>query len=533
MRPIWIFLLLLLTGPVVIGQGVREGTISYITSQHVYVKFSSMEGISQGDTLYIGQGDREVPALQVLDRSSTSCVCVPLKPVTFEVSGAVYARPDTDAVPESVQEPVTSGEAHGTGVADSLATEADSIREKQSRQRISGRLSVSSYTNFSNPESDGSQRMRYTFSMSGNNLGSTRFSAETYLSFVHTSDEWEEVKENVFNGLKIYNLSVKYDISESMHISFGRKINPRLSSVGAIDGLQFEKRFSSLTLGAFAGSRPDYEDYGINLDLMQFGMYLGHELSGTNGKAQSTVAFIEQMNQSQTDRRFAYFQHSNMLVKNLFFFGSAEIDLYKKVNDTKQSTLDFSNAYLSLRYRIIRPLSISLSYSARNNVIYYETYKDFLDRLLETEALQGWRGQVNYHPVKNLYAGISGGYRFRKEDPKPSQNLYGYITYSQVPGIGGSVTLSTTWLETSYLNGMVYGLAISRDLIQGKLSAELKYRYVDYLYKNAESDLVQHVGDANLSWKVLRQLFLSVCYEGTFEDALLYHRLYVNLSQRF
>ena len=181
-----------------------------------------------------------------------------------------------------------------------------------------------------------SQRMRYTFSMNANNLGNSKLSAESYLSFSHSNTNWDEVKENIFTGLKIYNLSASYAFNETMYLSFGRKINPKLSSVGAIDGLQFEKKFKALTLGAFAGSRPDYVDYGINTDLLQYGVYLGHELENRMEACKIPLAFIEQTNHSVTDRRFLYFQHTNMLVKNLFFFASAEVDLYKKVNDTKE-----------------------------------------------------------------------------------------------------------------------------------------------------------------------------------------------------
>ena len=248
---------------------------------------------------------------------------------------------------------------------------------------------------------------------------------------------------------------------------------------------------------------------------------------------QNTLAYIEQTNHSMTDRRFAYFQHSNMLVKNLYFFGSAEVDLYKKVDDTPETVFDLSNTYLSLRYRIIRPLSIGLSYSNRHNIIYYETYKDFLDRLLDTEALQGWRFRISYRPAKYLFMGLNAGYRFRKEDPLPSRNANGYLTFSQVPGIGASVTLSTTWIETSYLNGIVYGAGISRTFFSDRLSGGIKYRYVDYLYRNTESALVQHVGEANLSWAVYKKLLLSVYYEGTFEKEIPFHRIYINISQRF
>ncbi len=528
MRNLLLILLILVAGPNIFGQQNRDGKVTYITSQHIYVKFNSTEHLSEGDTLYIKQGGEEVPALQIKNLSSISCVCIPLLSIPFKVSENVYANMKIMVDSVKVDEPIIS---HAEPVKE--IPEYDSTAVKQLKQDISGRISVSSYSNLNSETTARNQRMRYTFSLRANHLGNSKFSVESYLSFAHSNSNWEEVKKNIFNGLKIYNLSVKYAFNETMNVSLGRKINPKLSSVGAIDGVQFEKRFNSLTIGAIAGSRPDYVDYSINPNLLQYGIYLGHELKGINGSMQNTLAFIEQTNHSMTDRRFAYFQHSNMLVKNLFFFGSAEIDLFKNTDGTQETVFDLTNTYLSLRYRIIRPLSLGLSFSARNNIIYYETYKDFLERLLKTETLQGWRFRINLRPAKYLFMNIHAGYRYRKDDPQPSKNLNGTVTYSQVPGIGASVTASATWLETSYLNGIVYGLGLSRNIISDKLSGGVKYRYVDNLYRNSEFALVQHVGEANLSWMILRKLSLSVFYEGSFEKELTYHRIYLNISQRF
>ena len=523
----------MLLGPTILGQEIREGEVTYITSQHVYVKLSSMDDISEGDTLYIKQGGKEIAALQVKNLSSISCVCVPLLSATFKVSDHVYAKLNRFNATEPVPEALPQDTTRAAKIQEVEPASSETVEKQQLKQLISGRISLASYSNFYNDQAPMNQRLRYTFSMQAKNLGNSKLSLESYLSFSHSNDNWGEVKENIFNGLKIYNLSATYDFNETMFLTLGRKINPKLSSVGAIDGLQFEKKIKAFTMGAFLGSRPDYMDYGINIDLLQYGVYLGHELTNKNGGMQTTLAFIEQTNHSLTDRRFVYFQHSNMLLKNLFLFGSAEVDLYKKVDNVKQNIFDLTNTYLSLRYRIIRPLSVSLSYSSRHNIIYYETYKDFLERLLESENLQGWRFRINYRPAKYLFAGVNAGYRFRKDDPRPSKNLNGYITYSNVPGIGASVTLSTTWIETSYLNGLVYGAGISREIIPQKLSGGLQYRYVDYLYRNSEMSLIQHVGEANLSWAVYRKLTLSVYYEGTFEKKMPYHRVFINISQRF
>ena len=532
MRYILSVLLIFLTWSGLYSQVKREGNISFITTEHIYVRFSSTENISEGDTLYIKRGDIDLPALQIKNLSSISCVCVSLLTEAFTTSDPVYAILEIrDSDPPG--EPAGNEAKQKDEVSEITSTQADSIVKGKLKQDISGRLSLSSYSGFYHDTVAMDQRMRYTFSLNANKLGNSKLSAESYISFVHSNTNWSEIQENMFTGLKIYNLSLKYDFDETMYVSLGRKINPKLSSVGAIDGLQFEKKFKSLSIGAIAGSRPDYLDYSINVELLQYGIYLGHELAKKNGSMNSTLAYIEQRNHSTTDRRFIYFQHTNMLVKNLFLFASAEVDLYKKVDETPETIFELSSTYLSLRYRIIRPLSVGLSYSARRNIIYYETYKDFIERLLDKEALQGWRFRINYRPAKYIYLGVNAGYRFRKEDPRPTKNLRGYLTYSKVPGIGASLTLSSTWLETSYLNGIIYGLGISKELVSGKLNGGLKYRYVDYLYQNSEEALIQNVGEANLSWMIYRNLSLSVYYEGTFEKELPYHHLYINISKRF
>jgi hypothetical protein len=291
------------------------------------------------------------------------------------------------------------------------------------------------------------------------------------------------------------------------------------------------------------GSRPDYNDYSYSFKLLQYGAFVGHNYQKEKKSMQTSIAFIEQQNDGNTDRRFLYFQHTNSLLKKLYFFGSIEMDLYEKVKSVDpvteittynpQGTFNLSNLYLMLRYNISRKISMTFSYSARQNVIYYETYKDFIDRLLESQTLQGYRLILNYRPVKNLALGLKGGYRFRKDDPKPTKDLYGYMTYSRVPLINASATLSVTILETSYMTGNIYSLGLTRDLIPGKVSAGLSYRYVDYDFTNAEVPLVQNIGEIDITWRIAKKFSFSVYYEGTFEKDVTFNRIYANLGYRF
>jgi hypothetical protein len=254
----------------------------------------------------------------------------------------------------------------------------------------------------------------------------------------------------------------------------------------------------------------------------------------------TTLGFIDQLNQGKTDRQFLYFQHSCSVIRKINIFGSFEIDLYNQSYDSIDSTYNKSgkakltNLYVSFTYRIIKQLSVSFSYSARKNIIYYETYKNSLERLLDEATLQGYMVQVQARPIDKLSVGITGSYRFKKdEDPRRTKNIYGYISYSQVPGVGITPTLSYTWLETSYLQGQIYSIGISRDFLKGKVATGLSYRYVDYDFTYTENNLPQNMFEIDLTWRMIRKLALSVYYEGTFEAVEKFNRIYAQINYRF
>lgn len=517
----------------------EEGTISFVTSQNVYVKFQSTANISLGDTLYMMQAAKINPVLVVKALSSISCVCIPLSKQPLAVADKILSR---KKVVKQEQAVIVESQT----IIPAAAVQTDTVQVKKEipatlKQHVSGRISLSSYSNFSG-SSDFSQRMRYNLSLDAQNLGNSKLSGETYISFVHKINEWSEVKNDIFNGLKIYSLSLNYAFNRNNSVSVGRKVNPRLSNVGAIDGLQYETKLKPFSAGVFAGTRPDYMNYSFNANLLQYGGYFGHDyVNKQGGNMQTSIAFVEQQNNGNTDRRFAYLQHSNSLLKKLYFFGSIEFDLYNKkkvitAQDTsfaQNNTPNLSNLYVSLRYKLTRQLSLSLSYSERQNIIYYETYKSIVDQLLEDATMKGYMFQVNYHPLKLMTIGANAGYRFSKQDPKPSKNLYTYLTYSVVPLVHVSATLSATLLETVYLSGRIYSLGFSRDIIPGKLNGGASYRYVKYTFQSAETPVAQNMAEMDLTWRIMKKLSCSVNYEGTFEKGNNYSRIYVNVTQRF
>ena len=506
-----------------------SGQVSFTGSENVYVKFKSTEGIHPGDSLFVTKSGVLTPVLIVTNLSSTSCVCRALPGNVFKVSDYIIARPEykTEKPVERTEKPVSQ-----TDIAEN-DTIQDLKKSNLQKQRIKGSISAYSYSDFSNTSADNSYRFRYTLSLDARNIADSKFSAETYISFRHKAGEWDDVKDNVYNALKIYNLAVKYDLNKNLKFSLGRKINPKISSIGAMDGLQIESVFRKFSFGALAGSRPDYRNYAFDPGLFQYGAYAAYNSSAGNAMNESSVAFMQQTNNGSTDRRFLYFQHSNSLLKNIFLFGTFEVDLYKLQNGLPQSTMDPTGIYLSLRYKMSKKIGLSGSYDARKNVMYYETYKSTIDTLLEKELRQGFRLQANYRISKDMMFGLQGGYRFLKSDPKPSRNVYSYFTYSMIPLLNVSATLTATYLESGYMNGKIFGINTSKDAFKGKLQCGIGYRYVDYRLPESRLNIIQHIGEMNLSWQFIEKMSLSVNVEGTFEPENMYNRIYFQIRKRF
>jgi hypothetical protein len=535
MRIVILFLLVIVFGSELEGQtgsDIVRGKVSFVSPQNIYVKFSSTSGIMSGDTLFKSVNGTIMPVLKVNNLSTTSCVCSSVSDLAILVTDELFARkkvtalkPAEEVIEKVIKEPVVK--------KDSVAAIKKESNPDALKQKIRGSISAYSYSDFSNTTARNSTIFRYTFSLDARNLGDSKFSFENYVSFRHKLGDWGVVKNNVFNALKIYSLAVKYDLNKTTQISLGRKINQKISNIGAMDGLQVEKSFNKFAIGALAGTRPDYTNYGFNSKLFQYGAYVSYSTKSVDAFSESSLAFMEQMNGGKTDRRFLYLQHSNSLINNLFFLGILEADLYRVKNGKPQSTFNLTGSYLSLRYKMTKNISLTGSYDARKNVLYYETYKTFIDSVMENERRQNFRLQVNYRITKDLVFGLESGYRLSKSDPHPSKNLYGYLTYSRVPGLNISVTLSGTYMVSNYINSKILVASITRDLFQSKLQAGLGYRYVDYKLTESPISVMQNIGEANISWQFTKYMSLSLNYEGTFEQKNRYNRVYFQIRKRF
>ena len=525
------------------SDGFIKGKINFISSQNVYVQFVNTDDIAIGDTIFSLKNDKYRPILIVKSKSSISCIGMIIGTNIPAVSNQVFVRKKEKPTPEETS---TQKSKEVIALNDQAINNAKKGKPSTGiNSSFSGRVSLTGYINNTSDTTLNSS-YRFNFSMNAHHIGNSNLSAEvdlsltnrnTYRTFVNLSTVADTMKlasfRQTYNDARIYNLSLKYDIGKTFSVLIGRKINLNLANVGAIDGLQLENTGKFISFGAVAGSRPDLYTYAINPKLFQYGAYFSHHLTDDNGRMQTTVAFFNQTNNMVTDRRFAYIQHTNSLLNNIDFFGSAEVDLFGLQNNQPVTTFNLTSAYLSLRWSAFDNLSMAVSYDARKNIYYYETYKNYVDSLLDKETRQGLKFQVNYQPFNRLAWGGTAGYRTATATSNESLNGYTYLTYSQIPLIDASITINATALKTSYVTGMIYGASLSRDFFNGKFYGELSYQKVNYTFTTT-TQLLQDIADVNLSWRFTRKLFFSMDVEAMKDtNSNLQGSLFFNITQRF
>ena len=513
----------------VVGQDTDptvDGTVSYVTSYNIYAKFGSTENIKVGDTLQLA--DAAAPCLIVTHKSSISVVCSLINNCEIKKGDKVYSKYIVKTENISL---VESDTLNNTTLMQGQLNQ----REKPSRyeEKIAGRISVSSY-NFISNYRDNRQRILARFSISAAHINNSKFSFESYINYRQNYTSAEQILHPQPSFVRVYNLALRFDADSTLSFLIGRKINPKAWSIGAIDGLQVEKHFGKNYIGVIAGFRPDILDYSFNPNLLQYGGYIGRMGKSENLFYETSLGFIEQKNGSETDRSYAFFQYSTTLYNNLNIFSSIQLDLFRKVNGVSSTNPRLTNLYVSARYRFNRKFNLTLSYDTRKRILYYETFQTEIERLLDDDiARQGARARVNIRPIKYVIIGFSYSKRFQSDNQNKSDNYYGYVNFSRLPGIGGRLMVSYNLNESNYSESKALSIRHSRNLIKNKLNGDIYYRWVNYVYSNSTSNFEQNYFGGNLSYNITRKAWLSISAEMSQLGEENNYRIYTKIVKRF
>lgn len=72
--------------------------------------------------------------------------------------------------------------------------------------------------------------------------------------------------------------------------------------------------------------------------------------------------------------------------------------------------------------------------------------------------------------------------RYQGDNPKPTTNYVGNLSFNKIPLHNVSLSLSGNILESVYFKGTIIGGRISDNFMKGKLNLELNYRNVNYSF---------------------------------------------------
>ncbi|HCY76236.1 MAG TPA: hypothetical protein DHV28_09975 [Ignavibacteriales bacterium] len=532
---ILILLLLVMSVNLFAQENLKEGKVGYISAQLVYVNFDNTEGMAEKDTLFIKIKNELKPALTVKYLSSSSAACEKIINDEFNSGITIYA------VIKITLQTIAQNDTLNfkiSGIPVQTPEEVKPIEDIDSKKvsaQFSGRYSLQSYSNLSNVNKTGDyQRWRHSLRLGALNIGGSDLSFSMYAMFAYKADEWNSITSNFGKAAKVYDLNLNYRFSQSAQIWVGRYLNRKISNISIVDGVQFENSFSFLTFGLVAGSRPNFSDFGFNTKLFEYGAYLNRRDTVANGLMENTLSLFEQTNDFKTDRRFAYFQHSNNILTNTYLFTSAEIDLYKRDSyNIGKTDLNLTSIFVSTRYTPVREFSFSLSYDARKNVYYYETFKSVSDSVLENELRQGFRARAVVRPLNNVIIGLQYGYRSSKTDVKPSRNYGGNISYTMIPLIESSLGFNYNRLLSNYVDGSVYSVNLQKSLTSLLSDISIGFRKTDYTFPTNSPKFDEKAILLDFSTSAFYPFSFSFSYEGVFESIRTYGRILFDISTRF
>jgi hypothetical protein len=515
------------------SQELIQGELSFISGDNIYVRFQETRFIEIGDTLfYQEENGREQACLVVSNKSSISCIakqigdCSLVKGQSFYFKKVLSKREERKKIKD-----IETSEAKK--LSENVKPERKT--ELQTKERIYGRFSAASYTVFTPDNGNrGNSRLVGRVSFNMDQIAESNFSLESYFNY-HENLRLYDDSNGYDRRFNVYNLALNYK-KDNLQLSIGRKINRKASSLGAIDGLQGEYTHKGFYVGALAGFRPDYQNFGLNSKLFQYGAYLGYEIGGKKLRSQLTAGFLEQRNQGAIDRRFVYLQTNNQIGSRLNIFASTEVDLYENFDTaTAKTGLQLSSMYWSSRFKIADWWSLFGSYDTRRQIIFFEAYDNEVERLLANqEARQGLRVRSNFRIAKRTNLGLSYNSRFQQSAGKQAENLQGYISYNRLPWIGGTISYRFNLNSSIYLRSEVNSARYSRYFGGGKIYGAIYYRYLSYLYINREIVVPAQVYyGAELSYRLKGGWDLGGLGELSTSGQQTSYRVNLRLSKRF
>lgn len=506
----------------------RPGEITYITTENVYVRFPSTDGIAAGDTLRSEDG---TPCLVVQQWSSTSCVTVPIAGCTPTVGQAMRA---SIAVPVESPEEVAPEEAATEPKPAKVPTQNTAAAAAPPPLRISGSVTASAFaTSALRNSHTGLTTARGTFRI---NLGAENLAGlpldldlagnfqSIYRDANASSPGWRQ--RNTF-----YQAAATYRFTEpGIAITAGRRLAKGFSTVGSLDGLHGEWRKGGWVAGAMAGFQPSLLTNGLDTDRPAYGLHVGRRGRGEGVRTDWRLGFLAQSFAGATDRQFVFGQYDLDLGNALQLFASGEWDVYATAGYERSGPRAL---FGSVQWQFAPGWSAYLSGDKRAPIMRFSSFESAtLQSLMERPAQTVYRTRLSGRIAANhrLTVGLSD----RRETALIGRTGQLRYTWSDLPRVGGRLGYSAFSTRMPMMTNLSQRVSYDAELGREGTRMEIHYRWVRTSFERENmADVNQHYWGGGVFGRFGEQWRASLSVESATQKFQNLLRLQASLTYRF
>ena len=463
--------LALLQGSVQGAERNVTGEATYVTSVSVYTTLGRTAGIQDSSLLYaVSEGDT-FAVLRVFALSSGSSVCrIESKTQEIMVGDRIVGSVQ---LPEPAPEPSPAAPAAaGIMVSSPDALYGDTEQEPF---EVSGRVSGQFYGSFQNESNYNNSQPGVVTKL---NVRSTSLpvALDLYANFRNAFyGSGGLSSDQVRNQSRIHRLVVEYDDTR-YRVSFGRFAPPYIASIGYIDGLMFSYATGKFSVGAAGGLQPASTQRGVSADYKKFALFTNYFPGGAAGN-RVTLAYARTYYFSELDREAASLSASFLLNSSLSVYAHSDFDMRQKQGETFVLSPRLSQAFLNIRYRLIRSIGLGIGGNATRPLYPYSVLRTLPQEFVDNDL----RGGLSFSVYLYLPAGISlsNSYTPRTSRTGFADNYTEYATLT-VPNIASSgLTVRTNFNMNAndYTDARGYGVHLFRNMWQ---AFDITVRYQEY-----------------------------------------------------
>lgn len=507
----------------------RPGEVTYITSENVYVRFPSTDGLAAGDTL---RGEDGTPCLVVQQMSSTSCVTLPIggcSPVVGQAMLAtIAARPPADA---ALNESPAATESRPNPPASPAASASAPAFPPM---RISGSVTAATHAASAlrdNHASLTTARATFRVNLGAENLAGLPLDLDLagnfqsiYRDASSSTPGWRQ--RNTF-----YQAAATYRfMSSGVALTAGRRLARGFSTIGSIDGLHGEWRRGAWVAGAVVGYQPGLLTNALDPDRPAYGLHVGKRSRGEDMRSDWRLGFLGQSFAGATDRQFVFGQVDVDLGNAVQMFASGEWDVYATAGYNRPGPRAL---FGSVQWQFAPGWSAYLSADKRAPILRFSSFESStLQSLMDRPAQYVYRARLSgrFAAKHRVTIGVSD----RRETMSLGRTAQFRYTWADLPLVGGRLGYSAFRTQMPSLTNLSQRMSYDTELSNGRARLEIHYRWVRTGFARENLAVVhQHYWGGGVHGRFGEQWRASLSVESATQKFQNLLRLQASLTYRF